>query len=198
MNHPGLLPHIWFIIPVWIALYIGDYYLTIYTAQKITTEMAQHLEFERSYELNPFYEGDVNQLRKISPRFILMLLLTSGFLLFAWWITRLLQLPALFDFIAGELILLELTVQLRHLRNLALIQSYQPGAIIGHLRYAYWFGLRLSGWELFSVSASYLILGILLGSWFLVGGTVGNFMAGLKHWNRSQKIYREQQKAADL
>jgi uncharacterized ion transporter superfamily protein YfcC len=191
MSQLNLIPHIWFIILVWIALYIGDYYLTIYTAQKITTEMAQHLEFERSFELNPLYEGDVNQLRKISPRFILMLLLTSGFLLVAWWVTRLLQLPALFDFLAGELILLEMTVQLRHLRNLALIQSYQPGAIIGHLRYAYWFGLRLSGWELFAVSASYLILGILLGSWFLAGGAVGNFLAGLKHWNRSKKIYRE-------
>ncbi|MFN2280899.1 MAG: hypothetical protein ACK2TZ_03480, partial [Anaerolineales bacterium] len=84
MSQLYLIPHIWFIILVWIALYIGDYYLTIYTAQKITTEMAQHLEFERSFELNPFYEEDVNRLRWISPRFLVLWLLISAFLVLAW------------------------------------------------------------------------------------------------------------------
>lgn len=189
IQHSLILP-IWIIILIWIILYIGDYYLTIYTARKITTEMAQHLEFERSFELNPFYEGDVNQLRRISPRFFLMLFLTSGFLLLAWWITGLIQLPALFDFLAGELILLELTVQLRHLRNLALIRSYRPGALVGHLRYAYWFGLRLSAWEMFSSSVFFLVLALLTGSWFFAGGVLGSLMMGYKHWTRSKKSYQ--------
>ncbi len=196
MSQLGLLPQIWFTLLIWSILYTSDYYLTIYTSQKITVGMAQHLEFERSFELNPLYEGDVNQLRWVSPRFFLMWLVTSVFLLLAWWMTRLIQLPELFNFLAGELILLELAIQLRHLRNLALIKSYQPGALTGHLRYAYWFGLRLSAWEMFSMSVFYLILAILLGSWFFGGGSVGCLMLGFKHWRRSKKSYREREQTA--
>ena len=191
MAQQSLLHQIWFTLLIWSALYFGDYYLTIFTAQKITTEMAQHLEFERSFELNPFFERDVNQLRRISPRFLLMWLVTSVFLYLAWGISKLIDLPALFDFLAGELILLELTVQLRHLRNLALIKSYRDGALTGHLRYAYWFGLRLSAWDLFAFSVFCMILAVLLRSWFFAGGIVGNLILAYKHWTRSKKALLE-------
>lgn len=190
-NAGSLMGNIWFTLALWTVLYFGDYYLTLYTARGFRSELGEHLEFERSFELNPTFEEDINQLRRISPRFLGLWLLICLLLWLAGWLAGLLVLPGLLTFITGQLILLELAIHLRHLRNLALLKTYRYGALTGRLRYAYWFGLSLSAWEMFGFAALYLILAVLENSWFFAGGALGSLMLGIKHRRRSKLSLEE-------
>ena len=173
MDQFSLIQNIWIIILFWSLLYLGDYYLTIYSAKKFREQLADHYEFDRSFELNPIFEKDVNNLRLFSPRHIISWLLTSLLFYLLWVFTESSNIPQLFHFMLGQLFLLEITIHLRHLRNISIIKSYTEGAITGHIKYSYWFGLKLSAWELFGFFIVYGFIALVESSWFFVGGAVG-------------------------
>jgi hypothetical protein len=186
-----LIQNIWIILLIWSILYLGDYLLTIYSARNITGPLSNHFEFERSFELNPVFENDVNNLRLISPRHIFLWLLTSGFLYFVWYLAGQLDLPEFFYFILGQLMLLEVVINQRHLRNVALIKSYADGAITGHIKQTYWFSLKQSAWEMMVFSLIYLLFALVVNSWFFGGGAFGCLIYSFRNHSRSKKARKE-------
>ena len=187
MDQCSLIQNVWIILLLWSVVYLGDYFLTIYSAKKFRDKLSDHYEFERSFELNPIFEKDVNSLRTISPRHIVFWLLTSILLYLLRLTTNLLNIPQLFYFMFGTLFLSEIAIHLRHIRNIAIIKSYGVGAIIGQIKYSYWFGLKLSAWEMFGFSIVYGVFSLTERSWFFVGGAVGCLIISIKHYMGSNK-----------
>jgi hypothetical protein len=56
---PGLL--------LWAAVYSSDYAATILSARLYRAKAKEHLVFEGSYEVTPYFQKDVDSLRWVSP-----------------------------------------------------------------------------------------------------------------------------------
>ena len=109
---PGLL--------VWILLFISDYSLTIYCARLYQTRAKDKIAIEGSYELTPFYQGDIDALKRISPRFLFAICTASLVLGLIWFVARGNPLVELaYQFALGALNLTQMAVHIRHLRAVA-------------------------------------------------------------------------------
>lgn len=190
MDKSFLLQNIWISLLIWSLLYLGDYFLTIFSARNFQTKLSDHYQFDQSFELNPLFENDVNNLRLISPRHIFLWLLTSVVFYLLWQITHQTSFEPLFYFVYGELVLMEIAVHLRHLRNIAIIKSHSEGAVTGQIRYSYWFGLKLSSWEFLSFFIVYMLFALFEGSWFFAGGATGCLILALRHYRGSKKAQK--------
>jgi hypothetical protein len=165
---------------VWGLLYISDYTLTITCARLYARQ--DKVVFEGSYEITPFFQRDIDSLQIVSPRFVFVLLLTLGLLGFVWISSQSSPAPELWQFLLGALIGIQLSVHLRHLRNLYLFRVMINGdSIRGRTEYSRPALLRGSSWEWFEFSAFYLILFAVTGSWFILGGAVTCLSVGVKH-----------------
>lgn len=169
-------------IPVvlWVVLYISDYYLTIWGAYLYAHGAQAHFSLEGSYELNPFYEKDINLLRTISPRFLIYLFASTVVLLIVRGLTR--DLPFLFIFLSGGLLLLEVFVHFRHIRNIVLFwhASHEAG-VSGQIHYARWYSYRASAVDALVFAVFLAAVALLGGSWFFAGGALGCLWIGLRH-----------------
>jgi hypothetical protein len=173
-------------VVLWAMLYISDYYLTLYSARGFRE--IGHFQFEGSFELTPQYQKDIDALKPVSRRHIILLVLYSLLIVFIWWFTkRLLFFPWTYLLYLGMFLLLEVAVHLRHLRNVALIREIQKnGGVEGEIKYRKWFSYRISASELYLYSALFLIFAVLAYSPFFLGGAIMCFATGFKH-NRLAK-----------
>lgn len=178
---------LWPSLTVWVLLYISDYALTITCARLYRAGVCEKLVFEGSYELTPFFQKDINSLRRISPRFLSMLFVTSGLLATVWFLSAE-TVPELYLFASGSLILLELTVHIRHLRNLFMFRAMlESDSVRGRIEYSRPFILRMSSNELFVFSGMYLVLFAFTQSWFVLGGAATCLSTAIKHYRLSRK-----------
>src|SRR4030095_10327140 len=69
-----------------IILYLNDYYLTIYSARGFRE--VGHFQFEGSFELTPQYQKDIDALKPVSKRHLVLLVLSSLLIILIWWLTR--------------------------------------------------------------------------------------------------------------
>jgi hypothetical protein len=187
-----LLHNSWLTIIVWDMLYISDYYLTLYGATLYQQYAKEHIVFEGSYELTPYYQQDINSLRRFSPRFVAALILYSGLL----WVvgdllTRLGGLPQLFVMVIGALVLLELAIHMRHIRNIALFRLIKNGAgLRGKLEYPRRVTLSMSVTEMITFAVFFFLLYLAVQNWFFLGGVISCLMTAVKHWRLSKKVGR--------
>lgn len=187
MTLPFFFSSVWPGLVVWVLLYISDYAFTITCARLYRTGVCEKIVFEGSYELNPFFQKDINSLRRISPRFLAMLFVTSGLLAAVWFLSAE-SLPELYLFASGAWILLELTVHIRHLRNFFMFRAMlKSNYVRGRIEYSRTFILRMSSDELFIFSAVYLLLFVFTQSWFVLGGATSCLSAALKHRRLARK-----------
>ena len=70
------LDYLWLGPMVWAVLYISDYYLTLTCARLYQAGAREKMAFEGSYEITPFYQTEIDALRRVSPRFILILVIS--------------------------------------------------------------------------------------------------------------------------
>jgi hypothetical protein len=177
----------WAGVAIWVALYVSDYALTIRGA-KLRLKCEQHIRFE-AYELTPYYRKDIAELRVISPRFIYQLLLSSVAIVMLWWLCTLeMQIPEIYEGALGALILVELAVHLRHLHNLYTFHYISRSeGVSGCIQYSMWMTLRISGWELLGYTGLWLVLAVLTGRWFFVGGAIKCLATAIQHWKLSDK-----------
>ena len=92
-------------LAAWVLLYISDYTLTIVCARLYRAGVSEKVQFEGSFELTPYFQKDIDSLKRISWRFVLMLILTTLLLALVWWSSR----PndqAIYEFVLGCLVLL--------------------------------------------------------------------------------------------
>ncbi|HSB91415.1 MAG TPA: hypothetical protein VLD63_15470 [Anaerolineales bacterium] len=181
----------WPAILVWGLVFAGDYALTIAGARLYRTSGAKDLlGFDGSYELTPVYQSDIDRERRLSWRFIVALLLSSGLLGGLWWVSVDLGFgPALFAFGVGAMLLREVPVYLRHVHNLWLFRHLEelrvaPGS---HIEYPRSLVYRLSATDMAVMAVAWLTLALLLGSWFFLGGAFGSASVALSHARQSQR-----------
>jgi hypothetical protein len=78
---------------------------------------------EPGYEINPFYQRDIDALRAWSPRFLTMLTVNVLFLWTVWsWSISDFD-SGLYLIVLGSLLLTELVVHIRHVRNWFLFRT---------------------------------------------------------------------------
>lgn len=184
-----LIDNPWLALAAWLIAYVADYYLTLYAARLYRAGAMEHFAFEGSYELTPYYQADIDALRRLSPRFILALLLSVLAIELIWYLSLdVLGLAAPFEFVMGALLLREAAVLLRHARNLALFRAARAGqGVQGQVRYARWLSLRLSAAELFSFAVFLALLAPVTASWFVAGGAFACAVTGAQHWRRASR-----------
>lgn len=176
---PGLL--------VWIVLYVSDYALTITAARLYRKGVNEKIVFEGSYEITPYFQKDIDSLRLISPRFLVALLWIAGLLTFSWLFFARSQ-PELYEFMLGLMILVQLSIHTRHLRNLFLFRAItKTNGITGRIEYSRALMLRMSSTESLIFSGMFLILFAFTQSWFILGGAVGCLSLAAKHFRLARK-----------
>lgn len=170
---------------LWMALYISDYYSTIACARLYRGQ--DKIVFEGSYEITPIFQADVNALRRVSPLFYLILIVTTGYVFF-------LQRTAgpstefkdLYPAVLGALTLMEATIHMRHLRNWFLFKRVVP-LIQGRVEYPRGAMLRMSALEIFTFSLLYSALFLVTESMFLLGGALACFVLSIKHYGLARR-----------
>jgi hypothetical protein len=177
---PGLI--------LWIALYISDYYLTLYAARGF--KEIGHIQFEGSFELTPQYQKDIDTLRPISRRHLIALMLSSLAITLLWWLTRWsFYLEPVYPLFLGMFLLLEVAVHLRHLRNVSLIREVKrDGGIEGQITYKKWFSYRNSANDLYIMSGLFLFIAMLTFSQFFLGGAITCLATGVQHGRLAKKV----------
>jgi hypothetical protein len=181
----------------WAVLYLSDYALTISCARLRRRSVSSKVVIEGSFELNPMFQSDVDSMKFVSPRFLLLLLLNLT-LITTFWILWVPSSAGLYTFMLGAGICLELGIHVRHLQNLYLYSSRSTTEQLrGRIEYARPLILRLSSVQALAFAGLFGALFAFTGSLFLAGGTVSCFALSAKHWylarcaaNRSVK--REQ------
>jgi len=183
------LDNLWTVLGVWGLIYCSDYGLTIVCARMYQGGVNKHLAFE-SFELTPYYQKDVACLRWISPRFLLMLCLTSLLLGAAWGMQSRVSSSdytrQMFRGILGSLFFLELAIHVRHFRNLLLFTYARRSlGIEGKVSYSSWLSYRSSAVDLAGFALLYLVGFLLTDNWFFGGGAIACFLLAFKHWSWS-------------
>jgi len=166
----------------WALIYISDYVLTITCARLYRRNVASKIVFEGSFELNPSFQRDVDSLKIVSPRFLLLLLLTST-LFTIYWVLTVPSSPGFYTFMLGAAICMELAIHVRHLGNLHLFgSSLRAEQLRGRIEYARPLMLRRSSVQIFSFAILFAVLFAFTGTYFVAGGMVSCFSLSVKHW----------------
>ena len=178
---PGLL--------VWILLFISDYSLTIYCARLYQTRAKDKIAIEGSYELTPFYQRDIDALKRISPRFLFAICTASLVLGLIWFVASgNLLMELAYQFALGALILTQMAVHIRHLRAVALFRrGLGEDGVRGRIKYPRWLSLQISSTELWTFAAAYVLMFAITGSVFLLGGAFSCAAIARKHALLSRK-----------
>jgi len=172
---PGLL--------IWAVLYTSDLLFTMSCARLYQRGARDFILFEGSYEITPYYQNDVDRLRLFSPRFFAALAASCAVQAMIWFLTmRVVILPDIYLFALGAMILIELTIHIRHVRNLFLFRALLSGhGITGRIEYPRPIMLRLSAIEILSFAFLYLILFLVTDNWFLLGGGTACVSLAINH-----------------
>jgi hypothetical protein len=168
---------------LWSALYISDFLMTMTCARLYQKGAREHIAFEGSYEITPYYQKDVDSLRLISPRFVLALVATCAIQAALWFLTMRTGIaPEAYVFAVGMMVTIQLTIHVRHIRNLFLFRAVLAReGISGRIEYGRPTMLRLSAVELFAFAGLYAFLFAVTLSWFILGGVVICVVTALNH-----------------
>ncbi len=167
----------------WAALFISDMLLTVTCARMYGAGVREYLVFEGSYELTPYHQADIDALRRFSPRFLFALVAACALLAYLWRLSVGNSFaPMVYETAIGALILIQLTVHVRHIRNYFLFRAVLAGeGVAGRIQYARPTMLVHSAVELFTFAGLYIVLCILTASWFVFGGAIACAIVGVKH-----------------
>jgi len=175
----------------WVVIYVSDYYCTIASARLYQETIKAHLEFEGSFELNPVFRADIDRLRWVSPRFIVLLTLTSLMLVLYWYLSQFAPYLAFaYPALLGSFLLMECAIHMRHARSLYQFRGIRRGGMTGQCFYKRGFVLRNTAFEMLSFGVLFLVIGMLQRSWFFAGGTFACTLTALKHWVLARKHER--------
>lgn len=177
---------------LWAALYVSDYFLTIACARSYQAQ--DKIVIEGSYEITPLFQADVNALRLVSPRFIVALLASTGYLVLVRSFTEA-SFSNLYVGVLGAMILIQATVHMRHLRNWFLFKK-SIGFIRGRLEYPRGIAIRVSALELLLFSGLYAFLFLATESTFVLGGAIACGVLSMNHYRLARRHDATSLKAA--
>ena len=169
----------WLVSLTWAVLSIFDFSATMLYSKAYRDFLSSTVQYERGVEMNPMFEKDVKQLRWFSPRyFILMLAVALLISLAGMWF------PAkTFEMLAGTAILLVLVIDLRHIENLSFVWFLKsdPQGFKGRIEQSYKLSQRRVVVNSFNTGLLYLIVFLLTGRIFFVGGTIVSVLLAIRH-----------------
>jgi hypothetical protein len=168
---------------LWVAVYISDYLMTLTCARMYQAQ--QTIVFEGSYEITPLFQSDVNALRRVSPRFLIALLASTGYLVVVQQISSSAGSTSLYAGVLGSLLLLQSAVHMRHFRNWFLFRNGK--AVQGRVSYPRVLMLRASAFELLVFSGFYLALFLVTASTFVLGGALACGVLSVNHYRLAQR-----------
>ena len=173
----------WLGLLMWAVLYTSDLVFTMTCARLYQQGAGEFIHFEGSFELNPYYQKDVDALRLLNPRFFIALTASCVLQAAIWYMTmRALFVPNMYFFALGAMVLVELTIHVRHVRNLFLFRALLAGhGIKGRIEYPRPIMLRLSSMEIASFAILYIVLFVVTDNWFLLGGAFACLSLALSH-----------------
>ncbi len=177
----------WAGLSVWILLFVSDYTLTLVCARLYQKGVRDKIVFEGSYELTPYFQRDIDALRRVSPRFVWALVAMSVVLFVFWQVTRSLLVPEMYFFLLGALISTQLALHTRHLRNLFLFRAAATDAVRGRIEYSRRVSLRASSIDMLTFSGLFLVVFVFTHSWFVLGGAFACGSVAAKHWRLANK-----------
>jgi hypothetical protein len=97
-----------------------------------------------------------------------------------WWLDGYEQVYVAF---VGFFVLTQVPVMLRHTQNIVLFRYIAArGGVTGRTDVERWLEFKVSATVFWFFSASYVVLWLLLGDVFFVGGAVGTALAGARFW----------------
>ena len=179
---------------LWFGLYVSDYVLTMTCARLYKAQ--DKIVFEGSYEITPYYQADVDGLRRFSPRFLRILVVGTVFVAVLRQIAG--PTSGLFGFyelVLGAVVLIEATVHVRHLRNWFLF-ARSVALLRGRMEYPRGIMLRASSRELLVFAVLYAGLFAVTGSLFELGGALGCGSLSMNHLNLARRHEMAVSKAA--
>ena len=177
---------------VWVALFISDYTMTLICARMYQAGVKEKLVFDGSYEITPFFQKDIDSLKRLSPRFFLALEFNGLVMSIVWWCSKETEIPELYHFMLGAIISIQLALHTRHWRNFRLFRAMlRDEGIRGRIEYSRATMLKLSSSEGLVFAAFFSILFIFTKSWFILGGTFGCLSLAFKHWRLARKQARQ-------
>jgi hypothetical protein len=144
------------------------------------TGVGQKLAFDGSHEITPYFPRDIDSLRRVSFCLVWALLLGGG-LLIEFCLLSKRSPPVLCQSAFGAVILPELAVHVRHLRNFFRFRTSRTEDVRGRIENSRKLLLRLSSAEIFAFSGLFLFLFPFLREAFLLGGIVRSFLLAIKH-----------------
>ena len=175
-----LLEHWWLGAALWAVSYTTDYYLTVWGAV-LRARCDPASDGRHSYELTPQYRADIDARRLVSRRFLVALGTGVGLILLYAQIARLVAWLPLYLLTIGLLLLVEVPIIIRHVRNIALFRYAlahggwkNPDVTLGAMLWA-------SGAELLAFAAVFFLAAAVTGSWLALGGAVRCLLVGLQH-----------------
>jgi hypothetical protein len=181
-----LVENAWFALAVGVAWYAVGYVLYVYEAYLYHAGAKNYVVFQGSYELTPALQGAVVKRRFLDGRFVAILLVLGVGILAAWAvIVQRFDRPDIFSFLMGGLLLLEAAVGMRRFRNIVFFRHAQSAeSPRGKIEYSRRFVLTQYVFELYAFVALYLLIFLVSGGWFFLGGALTCFVASrrLRDW----------------
>ena len=176
---PGML--------MWIIIYISDYYLTLAIVKAYRDFDA--IKFEKSMELTPQFQKDIEGQVRVSKRHVSLLILVTLMILVFWFISvGYFGWTSLYSFFLGLLILMEVAIHMRHFRNGYQIRVLRrEGGIIGSITFSQRFSYLTSAFDFYAFAVLYFLFFLLTFSFFFLGGAVACIRVGLSHSGLAKK-----------
>lgn len=166
---------------LWFILYTSDYYMTLVTARGYK-EMGIFVH-EKSFELTPQYQKDIDGQARFSKLHITYLLGYTIIIFVLWHLgNRVVELPFLYSFLIGALLLLEVVAHMRHLRNWYQLYIYRrEGGLSGQVTFAERFSYLNSAFDFYVHAVLFGLYGMLTFSPFFFGGALICIVNGVRH-----------------
>ena len=179
-----LTDQLWLGLLLVALLYALDYQLTLVGQRWHRRGADAYYTLQGSYELNPPFVDDVESSRRISFKHILAIGRIWLVLALVWWFTTVyLDFPDIYLGAVGFFVLLQFPVLMRHVQNVVLFRFVVlRGGVEGRTTAARWLDLKVTAAIFFYFAAAYLVLWLLLGSAFFLGGVLGSLLAGARFW----------------
>lgn len=165
----------------WALIYISDFSLTTIGARLYRRNASGKIVFEGSFELNPLFERDIDSGKFVSPRFLLFLVLSSTMFAIYWALT-VPDSSAIYIFVLGAAICMELAIHVRHLGNLFLFRLNSASCLSGRIEYPRPLILRMSSVQILGFAILFAVVFTFTESWFVCGGMVSCLGLSGKHW----------------
>lgn len=191
ITHPIAIASLWFV------LYTCDYYLTLWGSKLFRAQ--RFILYEGSYEMTPEYQDDIDSMRKLSPHFVVWLLIGTAVLL-----APLLPCPdviivqTLYAILIGAMIVPEFVALTKHTENIIfwrILGSKSPG-VTGSVCYSHAISYRRSALNTSCVGLVLLMAAALGDSFILLGGGLLMLVMSFTHYQLARQMMAMQEAAA--